>query len=122
MTAEEVPLRTIVVEDEPLVRLMTEDILISAGCVVVAAASSLNEALIHISAMEFDLAVLDINLAGTEVYPAAELLRSKGTPIIFVTGYGRRGVQDAWHVFPILQKPFSTRDIEQAIARVRRLP
>jgi CheY-like chemotaxis protein len=122
MTAEDVPLRTIVVEDEPLVRLMTEDILIAAGCLVVAAASSLNEALTQIGAMEFDLAVLDINLAGTEVYPAAELLRSKGTPIIFVTGYGRRGVQDAWHACPILQKPFSTRDIELAIARVRRLP
>jgi CheY-like chemotaxis protein len=120
MTAEAVPLRTIVVEDEPLVRLMTEDILITAGCVVVAAASSLNEALMQIAATELDLAVLDINLAGTEVYPAAELLRSKGTPIIFVTGYGRRGVRNGWQAFPILQKPFSGRDIEQAIARVRR--
>ena len=42
---------------------------------VVATASSLNEALTQIAAAEFDLAVLDINLAGTEVYPAAELLR-----------------------------------------------
>lgn len=108
-------MRTIVVEDEPLVRLMTEEILISVGCVIAAAASSLDEALGHIAAAEFDLAVLDINLAGTEVYPAAERLRGKGTPIIFVTGYGRRGVRDAWHEFPILQKPFSLRDLEQAI-------
>jgi CheY-like chemotaxis protein len=107
--------RTIVVEDEPLVRLMTEEILVSVGCVIAAAASTLDEALGHIAAAEFDLAVLDINLAGTEVYPAAERLRGKGTPIIFVTGYGRRGVQDAWHEFPILQKPFSLRDIERAI-------
>jgi len=121
MTAD-IPLRTIVVEDEPLVRLMTEDILITVGCVVVAAASSLSEALTHIAAADFDLAVLDINLAGTEVYPAAELLRSKGTPIIFVTGYGRRGVQNSWQTFPILQKPFSSRDIEQAIVRARRRP
>jgi CheY-like chemotaxis protein len=111
----EIALRTIVVEDEPLVRLMTEEILISVGCVIAAAASSLDEALGHIAAAEFDLAVLDINLAGTEVYPAAERLRGKGTPIIFVTGYGRRGVRDAWHECPILQKPFSLRDLEQAI-------
>jgi CheY-like chemotaxis protein len=110
------------VEDEPLVRLMTEEILLSIGCAVVATASSLDEALTHIAATPFDLAVLDINLAGTEVYPAAELLRSKGTPIIFVTGYGRRGVQNDWHGFPILQKPFSVRDLEQAIARVARPP
>jgi CheY-like chemotaxis protein len=120
MNAEETPLRTIVVEDEPLVRLMTEDTLSAVGCEVVATASSLDEALIHIAAAEFDLAVLDINLAGTEVYPAAELLRSKGTPIVFVTGYGRRGVQNAWQGFPILQKPFSLRDLEQAIAHARR--
>lgn len=119
MNAEASPLRTIVVEDEPLVRLMTEDILGTIGCAVVATASSLAEALKHIAATEFDLAVLDINLAGTEVYPAAELLRGKGTPIVFVTGYGRRGVHDAWHAFPILQKPFSSRDLEQAIARAR---
>ena len=120
MSAEEIALRTIVVEDEPLVRLMTEDILITIGCVIAAAASNLDEALSHIAAAEFDLAVLDINLAGTEVYPAAELLRGKGTPIIFVTGYGRRGVHNAWHEFPILQKPFSPRDLQQAIARIRR--
>lgn len=110
-----IALRTIVVEDEPLVRLMTEEILVSVGCVIAAAASTLDEALGHIAAAEFDLAVLDINLAGTEVYPAAERLRGKDTPIIFVTGYGRRGVRDAWHQFPILQKPFSLRDLEQAI-------
>ena len=120
MSAEEIALRTIVVEDEPLVRLMTEDILITIGCVIAAAASNLDEALSHIAAAEFDLAVLDINLAGIEVYPAAELLRGKGTPIIFVTGYGRRGVHNAWHEFPILQKPFSPRDLQQAIARIRR--
>ena len=84
MTAGNAPLRTIVVEDEPLVRLMTEDVLTSIGCVIVASASTLNEALACIPATELDLAVLDVNLGGTEVYPAAELLRSRGTPIVFV--------------------------------------
>jgi len=86
MTANNVQVRTIVVEDEPLVRLMTEDILTAIGCVIVGSASSLAVALTCIATTEIDLAVLDINLAGTDVYPAAELLRTKGTPIIFVTG------------------------------------
>ena len=119
MTTDNIQLRTIVVEDEPLVRLMTEDILTAVGCVIVGSASSLPEALTCIATTEIDLAVLDINLAGTEVYPAAELLHTKGTPIIFVTGYGRRGVQAAWQRFPILQKPFTTRELEKAIAHVR---
>jgi DNA-binding LytR/AlgR family response regulator len=74
--------------------------------------------MICIPATELDLAVLDVNLGGTEVYPAAELLRSRGTPIIFVTGYGRRGVPNTWHQFPILQKPFTSRELEKAIAHV----
>ena len=119
MTAGNAPLRTIVVEDEPLVRLMTEDILAAVGCVIVGSASSLAEALNCIATTEIDLAVLDINLAGTEVYPAAELLHTKGTPIIFVTGYGRRGVQRAWQRFPILQKPFTSRELAEAIAHTR---
>jgi two-component SAPR family response regulator len=119
MKADNVPLRTIVVEDEPLVRLMTEDVLIRIGCMIVASVSTLNEALSCIPTTEIDLAVLDVNLAGTEVYPAAELLHIKRTPIMFVTGYGRRGVQSAWQGFQILQKPFTTRDLEEAITRVR---
>ena len=119
MTTNNVQLRTIVVEDEPLVRLMTEDILATVGCVIVASASSLAEALTCIATTEIDLAVLDINLAGIEVYPAAELLHTKGTPIIFVTGYGRRGVQSAWQRFPILQKPFTSRELAAAIAHAR---
>ena len=54
------------VEDEPLVRLMTEDVLTSMGCVIVASASTLNEAMTCIPATELDLAVLDVNLGGTE--------------------------------------------------------
>ena len=119
MKSDGFQLRTIVVEDEPLVRLMTEDILASIGCVIVASAATLHDALTCIPATTIDLAVLDINLAGAEVYPAAELLRSRGTPIIFVTGYGRRGVPDAWQGFPILQKPFSSRDLEKAIASIQ---
>ena len=118
MTAGNAPLRTIVVEDEPLVRLMTEDVLTSIGCVIVASAATLDEALACIPATQLDLAVLDVNLGGTEVYPAAELLRSQGTPIVFVTGYGRRGVPDTWQRCPILQKPFTLRDLKQAIAEV----
>src|ERR1044072_5709085 len=112
-------MRTLLVEDEPLVRLMTEDILTSLGCVIVATAATLTQALTCIKTTEFDLAVLDINLAGTEVYPAAEILLSKGTPFIFVTGYGQRGVQSAWREFPILQKPFISRQLEEAIGRFR---
>ena len=35
--------------------------------------------------------------------------------------YGIEPTPETWQRFPILQKPFSTRDIEQAIALVRRL-
>jgi len=114
-------LKVLVVEDNYLVAELVRSLFEECGSETVGPAARVDSALALIDeGGDLDGAVLDINLAGTEVYPAAEVLRSKGTPIIFVTGYGRRGVLNAWHECPILQKPFSLRDLEQAIARVRR--
>ena len=34
-----------------------------------------------------DIAILDVNLKGEKVFPAAELLIRRGVPIVFTTGY-----------------------------------
>lgn len=34
-----------------------------------------------------DVAVLDVNLRGEDVFPVADLLAEQGVPLIFVTGY-----------------------------------
>ena len=107
----------LVVEDETLVRLLTEDTLVELGHQIAGSAASLANAIRCIETIVFDFAVLDINLAGHASYPAAELLIGKSIPFLFVTGYGERGVPPAWRQYPILQKPYNSGQMRDAIDR-----
>lgn len=64
---------------------------------------------------EFDVAVLDFNLGGTLSYPIAEVIRARGIPVIFATGYGTAGLLDKFRDCPTLQKPFSLSDFAQSV-------
>src|SRR5262245_55353412 len=80
-------LKVLVVEDEFLVAMDIESMLEELGCQVVASVPRLRKALDVASSLDFDLAVLDINLAGEVVYPLAFRLNERGTPFMFTTGY-----------------------------------
>ena len=69
---------------------------------------------------EVDAALLDINLAGEHIYPAAEILRARNIPMVFATGYGTQGVDPAWRDCPILQKPFLIQQLERALIEIKR--
>ena len=57
-------LRVFVVEDEGLVAMMVEGMLEDLGCAVVLNAASVSEALALIGRGGFDIALLDVKLAG----------------------------------------------------------
>lgn len=69
------PLQVLVVEDESFVFWMIEAMLEDLGCEVSASAASVAEALHAVEAGGFDLALLDVNLAGEKVFPVAEALQ-----------------------------------------------
>jgi CheY-like chemotaxis protein len=52
-----------------------------------------------------DAAVLDINLRGEFVYPAADRLQSRGTPVVFATAYGPDTVAERFKDVPLSLKP-----------------
>jgi CheY-like chemotaxis protein len=108
-------IRVFVVEDEFAVLLMVEDILGMLGCKLAASASHIGPALEAARDGAFDVAVLDINIAGDMVYPVAEVLATRKVPIVFSTGYGVAGVEEAWRVWPILQKPYRPADLGSAL-------
>lgn len=53
-----------------------------------------------------DAAVLDVNLGGQMVFPLAEVLRERGIPFMFATGYDRRELPLAYADTPRCEKPF----------------
>jgi DNA-binding response OmpR family regulator len=99
-------LRVFVVEDEAMIRLMVMDMLEELGCRVAAEAGDVEEAAKLARSADFDLAILDVNVKGKLITPVAELIRARGRPIIFATGYGSEGLPEEFRDFPALQKPF----------------
>jgi CheY-like chemotaxis protein len=110
--------RLLIVEDEYLIRLLLEDMLVDIGCSIAAVASNLDEGKKAAEATEIDLAILDVNIDGQQVFPIADILRNRGLPFIFITGYGARGLPERYRDAPTLQKPFQMHDLEATLARV----
>lgn len=115
MTANNEALRIVIVEDESMVAMLLEDMLSELGHDIVAVAGSLEKAERLLAETQFDLAVLDVNLNGVYTYPLAAVLKDKGFPFFFSTGYGLSGLRPEWREYPVLQKPFTDIDVRNAV-------
>lgn len=113
--------RIFVVEDEALVLINLEDILDALGCAVVGQAMTLPEAeRMAATLADADAAILDVNLGGVPVFPAARILADRSVPILFATGYGKEGLPEEWQDHPVITKPYTQGDMERALTRLVR--
>jgi DNA-binding response OmpR family regulator len=101
------PFRVLVVEDEMVIALCIEQCLTAQGHEVVGPVARRDEALRYAAAPQFDFALLDVNLAGEQVYPVAATLTRKRIPFAFLSGHGARGMRPEWKHAPMLEKPYS---------------
>lgn len=106
------------VEDEVLLRMMTAEMLEELGHRVVAEAGTIGAAEPLARSMDFDLAVLDINVGGTNIAPIADILAARRLPFIFVSGYGSVGRPVPFQDRPVLQKPFLISSLAAMIDKV----
>ncbi|RWX78705.1 response regulator [Neorhizobium lilium] len=109
-------LRILVVEDEMTIAMLVEDMLTELGHQVIDLAMRLPYAAELARTAAFDLAILDINLDGRKSFPVADILKERGIPFIFATGYGAAGLDAAYVGYPVLTKPFLVQDLGAAIA------
>jgi CheY-like chemotaxis protein len=109
-------LRVFLVEDEGPIALLVEAMLDDLGCQLVQSAASVPKALETVAKGGFDVALLDVNLAGEKVFPVAEELRRLGVPFAFASGYGAEGVGPEFADVPIVQKPFRLSQLEAVLA------
>jgi CheY-like chemotaxis protein len=108
--------RILVVEDELMIRMLLEDMLGELGYTVAAEAARIDEALEAAKTADFDVAILDVNLNGQTIAPVAEVLAARGTPFVFATGYGERGLPEAYRDRPTLKKPFQMDGLSRMLA------
>jgi CheY-like chemotaxis protein len=99
--------QVLIVEDEAMISMLLEDMLVDLECEVVGPAAKLDHALTLALQADIDVGLLDINVNGTVVFPVADVLRYRGIPFIFSTGYDARALPERFRGSPTLLKPFS---------------
>ena len=77
--------------------MMTVEMLEELGHRVVAEAGTISTAEPLARNADSDMAVLDINVGGTNIAPIAQIIADRGLPFIFASGYGSEGRPQAFH-------------------------
>jgi len=105
----------LVVEDEPLIAMVMEDMISDLGgeCVV---AASVAEAISKIAALRFDAAVLDLNLKGETSRQVGVELRAQGVPFAYATGYGDAATDTDGAT--VIAKPYTPEVLALALSRL----
>lgn len=108
--------RILVVEDEIMIAMLLEEILSDAGYTVVGPYSRLADALVAAQTLPCEAALLDVNLGGEKVFPAAEALEHRHVPFLLLSGYGDKAIPSDHPNWHSLEKPFKERELLMAIA------
>jgi CheY-like chemotaxis protein len=108
--------RVLVVEDEMLVLMNIEAALADLGCTAISVAATVDDALLLLESESFDVAMLDVNLAGEASYNVADALALRSIPFVFSTGYGAQGIESRFDGRPVLRKPYSDQQLGAALA------
>ncbi len=109
--------RVFLVEDEMTIALMIEEMLEDLGYEVAGLSMRLEPAIRLAETIQADVAILDVNLDGKLSFPVADILRQRGIPFFFATGYGSKGLNDNYAGTFTLKKPFLTSDLDRAVRR-----
>ena len=108
---------TLLVEDETLIRMMLAEIVEELGYLDVSEAANIEAAMSLAETRTFDLALLDINIAGSLITPVVHILDKRGVPIVFVSGYTNQTMPAELRGRLFVDKPFSQDTLVSAINR-----
>lgn len=107
----------LLLEDDALISLDTEDMLLSLGASRVHVAHSLDEAEGIIARQKLDAAVLDLVIGAARSEDLARRLVEQSMPVIFASGYGDVGaIAEGLERVPTVRKPYSAQALEAALA------
>lgn len=99
--------RILIVEDDVLIAMLTEDILTDGDYTVVMSPSVPATLTLLATDRAFDAAVIDVTLHGEESYAIAEALALHCIPFAFATGHDAMSMPPAYRNHPVLSKPYN---------------
>lgn len=104
----------LVAEDESLIAMDFADALRDAGASIVGPAASLADAF-RLASAPIDLACLDVDLRGEKIFPLADMLRERGIPFIFASGYDPHDLPARFRQTPYLSKPLNLNHLVEVL-------
>lgn len=125
VTVEVEPLRIVIADDEPIIRMDLRRTLENMGHVVVGEAADGSQAIDLTRDLKPDVAILDVKMPVMDGIDAAKVISTEGiAPVLLLTAYNQKDLVERAReagVFAYLVKPFKEADlmpqIEIAIAR-----
>jgi two-component system LytT family response regulator len=117
---EELPLRVVIVDDEPLARgVVREFATRQPGVEVIAECGNGFEAVKAVSELNPDLLFLDVQMPKLDGFEVLELI-GRSVPVIFTTAYDKYALRAfEVHAIDYLMKPFSEERFAEALSRAR---
>jgi light-regulated signal transduction histidine kinase (bacteriophytochrome) len=113
-------LSVLVVEDQALIAMDTEETLRNLGAGEVRLAPSVQDAMRLLDIALPDVAILDFNLGGETSAEIADRLTAQGVPFLFATGYGDGVVMpERFRHLKLLRKPLNGSHLAARIAAAR---
>ena len=111
--------RVLIVEDSFLVVMALEDLFDRLGWKIIGPAARVDEALALARTAHFDAAFIDINLAGEMSWPVAAVLKERGIPFAFSTGYNvNMLVPASLRGTCIVSKPYQPAQVERCLRKI----
>lgn len=107
--------KVLIVEDEALIAMTLQDMLEDLGCLVVGRAMTIDHAMRCLEGPQFDVAILDVNVAGKAIDPFSRELAARGIPFVIATGYSDMDTSTRFEGRPMLQKPYNQDDLRLAL-------
>ena len=103
--------RILLVEDDYYQAKELQHLLRAAGATILGPTDEIAEVVTLLERETVDVALLDINLGQEASYEIPALLRDRGVPFLFLTGYDQEHVPAAFAAIPVLQKPADEQEI-----------
>jgi len=105
----------LVLENEPMIQLLLEDMLADLGFSDVTLTGSVKHARDALTTINPVFAFLDVNLAGETSYEIAAILKDRNIPFIFLSGYANPKLDPAFTNAKTLLKPFQASSLKAAL-------
>lgn len=112
-------LAVLLVEDQALIAMDTEEVLLKLGAAKVYSVPNVAAAMATLNASLPAVAVLDLNLDGETSAPLADDLQKRGVPFLFATGYGDSvTIPERFGNVPVVRKPITLADLAKKLGIV----